>query len=331
MIILPISNVEYLYNFRFGRELNQLIEGSNVSNSNANNTTGGITLAGGATISSSSGSAGMNGSGGSAGVSQGISGNSSASSSAPTSTTSSSLRTRERSTGGHSSSQSVTGGATGSVGSTGGGRTGLAFIRDHPLSNSLARYQSSRRGSRTASATNESHARRDTLSYVVSLLRAHKNEHCDTLPDLDVGSLKHIAYVFDALISYMKCCESDSASRIETSGTENPRFPFEGDENDNDDEMDDLPSVTPSAGDSESADEDSNLSTSRGKKHAFFVRSQSTLCLGSQGPDVFSTPLHEAIPLADKPHLLQPNARREELFGIPRTLTHNMGEYVCRN
>lgn len=71
------------------------------------------------------------------------------------------------------------------------GRTGL-FIRD-PLTGPLSRYQSARRGARAAASTADpQNARRDTLSYVVSLLRAHKNEHCDTLPDIDVGSLKHI-------------------------------------------------------------------------------------------------------------------------------------------
>lgn len=28
--------------------------------------------------------------------------------------------------------------------------------------------------------------------------------------------------------------------------------------------------------------------------------------------------MSEALPLADQPHLLQPNARREDLFGIPK-------------
>lgn len=205
------------------------------------------------------------------------------------------------------------------------GRTGLPFIRD-PLTGPLFRYQSARRGTRaTATTTDPQNARRDTLSYVVSLLRAHKNEHCDTLPDIDVGSLKHIAYVFDALISYLRCCESDSNAHIDSGGAECTGFSWERDENENEDDMDDLPSITPSAGDSESADEDSNLSNSRGRKHTFFQRSQSTLCLGSLGADVFSSPLQEALPLADKPHLLQPNARREELFGIPRTHTHNAG------
>lgn len=56
----------------------------------------------------------------------------------------------------------------------------------------------------------------------------------------------------------------------------------------------------------------------KGRKHAFFQRSESTLCLGCPPPDPFETPMAQALPLADQPHLLQPNARREELFGIPK-------------
>ena len=41
-------------------------------------------------------------------------------------------------------------------------------------------------------------------------MRAHNAEHLDSLPILDVSALKHIAYVFDALIYYMR------------SGTESP-------------------------------------------------------------------------------------------------------------
>lgn len=75
------------------------------------------------------------------------------------------------------------------------GRTSVPFIRD-PLTGPLSRYQSARRGTRATTTTADpQNARRDTLSYVVSLLRAHKNEHCDTLPDIDVGSLKHIGEV----------------------------------------------------------------------------------------------------------------------------------------
>merc|ERR1719400_162866 len=72
-------------------------------------------------------------------------------------------------------------------------------------------------------------------------------------------------------------------------------------------------------------DEDTNQSTTggpvpavRGRKHPFFQRSDSTLCLGCPPPDPFSTPMAEALPLADQPQLLTPTARREDLFGIPR-------------
>lgn len=56
----------------------------------------------------------------------------------------------------------------------------------------------------------------------------------------------------------------------------------------------------------------------KGRKHPFFQRSDSTLCLGCPPPDPFEAPMAQALPLADQPHLLQPNARREELFGMPK-------------
>lgn len=62
----------------------------------------------------------------------------------------------------------------------------------------------------------------------------------------------------------------------------------------------------------------SNPNSGKGRKHIFFQRSESTLCLGSLPPDPFESPMSEALPLADQPHLLQPNARREDLFGIPK-------------
>lgn len=53
-------------------------------------------------------------------------------------------------------------------------------------------------------------ARREFLSYCLSLMRSHNGEHLDSLPILDVSALKHIAYVFDALIYYMRSA-SDQA------------------------------------------------------------------------------------------------------------------------
>lgn len=35
-------------------------------------------------------------------------------------------------------------------------------------------------------------------------MRAHNGEHRDSLPVLDVSALRHVAYVFDALVYYMR-------------------------------------------------------------------------------------------------------------------------------
>lgn len=71
-----------------------------------------------------------------------------------------------------------------------------------------------------------------------------------------------------------------------------------------------------------SINQSSNLvdmdTVSRGRRHAFFQRSDSTLCLGCPPPDPFETPIFQAMPLADQPHLLQPNARKEDMFGSPK-------------
>ena len=47
-------------------------------------------------------------------------------------------------------------------------------------------------------------ARRDFLTYALSLMRAHNSEHVDNLPVLDLTALRHVAYVLDALIYYMR-------------------------------------------------------------------------------------------------------------------------------
>ena len=60
------------------------------------------------------------------------------------------------------------------------------------------------------------------------------------------------------------------------------------------------------------------LTSRRGHRHRFFQRSESTLCVGCPPPDPFQTSLYEALPLAEQPQLLQPNARREDMFGTPR-------------
>lgn len=43
-------------------------------------------------------------------------------------------------------------------------------------------------------------------------MRAHNAEHRDSLPVLDVSALRHVAYVFDALVYYMRSPLSEPVS-----------------------------------------------------------------------------------------------------------------------
>ncbi|CAG9834089.1 unnamed protein product [Diabrotica balteata] len=174
-------------------------------------------------------------------------------------------------------------------------------------------------------------ARREFLLYCLSLMRAHNNEHLDSLPVLDVSALKHVAYVFDALIYYMKSGYSDlNDPDARREGLALPAW-NEQDETENEEAEEDIAVAmdTESLDDQDVSNLANNISNTlnttavqsgsgKGRKHSFFQRSESTLCLGCPPPDPFDTPLAEALPLADQPHLLQPNARREELFGIPK-------------
>ncbi|KAK9719267.1 HECT-domain (ubiquitin-transferase) [Popillia japonica] len=151
-------------------------------------------------------------------------------------------------------------------------------------------------------------ARREFLSYCLSLMRAHNGEHLDSLPILDVSALKHVAYVFDALIYYMRSGRQENENE---EGEEEIPVAMETESLD-DQEVSNIASMSNSM-------HNSSLSSSgKGRKHSFFQRSESTLCLGCPPPDPFEMPMAEALPLADQPHLLQPNARREDLFGIPK-------------
>ncbi|XP_030767956.1 E3 ubiquitin-protein ligase UBR5 isoform X5 [Sitophilus oryzae] len=181
--------------------------------------------------------------------------------------------------------------------------------------------------------TNAHAARREFLSYCLSLMRAHNSEHLDSLPILDVSALKHVAYVFDALIYFMRSGMIDH--RDDDLRNQNSSLPlppcYDQDENENEEAEDEiaLAMETDSLDDQEVSNLASNMSSNlnsssqqgfygKGRKHSFFQRSESTLCLGCPPPDPFETPMSEALPLADQPHLLQPNARREDLFGIPK-------------
>lgn len=132
------------------------------------------------------------------------------------------------------------------------------------------------------------------------------------------------------------------------------------DENENEDTEEELVLTNSGAVALETEDSLPGGTASSGRRHTFFQRSDSTLCLGCPPPDPFASKyivsydsckaifvkyhlifflyefsdisvwqifviislfagsIHEALPLADQPQLLQPGARREELFGIPR-------------
>lgn len=147
-------------------------------------------------------------------------------------------------------------------------------------------------------------SRRDFLTYALSLMRSHSSEHRDSLPVLDVTALRHIAYVVDGIVFYMRSGTDSDKSDI--------NYWTDADENENDDSEFEIQMNC----DNESTDDE--VSNNSGRTHTFFQRSESTLCLGCPPPDPFNLPLNEALPLADQPHLLHPNANREDLFGIPK-------------
>ncbi|XP_043283698.1 E3 ubiquitin-protein ligase UBR5 isoform X2 [Venturia canescens] len=187
------------------------------------------------------------------------------------------------------------------------------------------------RSSREREGAGEAHsARREFLSYCLSLMRAHNGEHRDSLPVLDVSALRHVAYVFDALVYYMRSLSEPLTTRGETQ-KEAASYSSWNDQDENDNEEgdeDNLPAANAMETDSVDYPDllqvpvcgtpNSTGSTGKGRKHPFLQRSDSTLCLGCPPLDPFDTVMSEALPLADQPHLLQPHSRREDLFGVPR-------------
>ena len=158
-------------------------------------------------------------------------------------------------------------------------------------------------------------ARRDFLTYALSLMRSHNDEHLDNLPVMDISSLKHVAYVLDALIYYMRS-GTDPDSEIMRDGASVHSWQ---DPDDNNEDADDDTVNQSVAMETDSVDgEESDIGGRSGRKHPFFQRSDSMSILGCPPPDPFQTSLVESVPLADQPHLLQPNARREDMFGMPR-------------
>uniref|UniRef100_A0A1Q3FUI0 HECT-type E3 ubiquitin transferase n=1 Tax=Culex tarsalis TaxID=7177 RepID=A0A1Q3FUI0_CULTA len=204
---------------------------------------------------------------------------------------------------------SVMGVLAGSRNRTAIGSLGATTARSLGFTDSSATERSTRDGSSSSDAAS---SRRDFLTYCLSLMRAHNSEHRDFLPVLDVTELRHVAYVLDAILFYMRASNDCDIDRTTTGSN----VWDDQDENENEDAEEDI--STSIVMDTDSVDGDDLMRPSLGRRHSFFQRSDSTLCLGCPAPDPFNAPLAEALPLADQPHLLQPNARREELFGMPK-------------
>lgn len=109
-------------------------------------------------------------------------------------------------------------------------------------------------------------------------MRAHNSEHLDSLPVLDVSALKHIAYVLDALIYYMRSgfSNADSDASVKAPCVVDT-WPNEQDENENEENEDEL--IRPVNIPVDPCD-DHDIIGPRGRKHPFLQRSDSTLCLG---------------------------------------------------
>lgn len=168
---------------------------------------------------------------------------------------------------------------------------------------------------RAKTATDGNSARRDFLMYMMSLMRTHNNEHADSLPATDVSALKHVAYVLDAMIYYMRSgSESEAETLRDTASVQSWQDP---EDNLNDDGDDDPVNQSINM-ETDSLDGESDAGTKSGRRHTFFQRSDSTMFLGCIPPDPFQVSLADALPLAEQPHLLHPYSRKEELFGMPR-------------
>ncbi|ELK32857.1 E3 ubiquitin-protein ligase UBR5 [Myotis davidii] len=146
-------------------------------------------------------------------------------------------------------------------------------------------------------------ARGDFLNYALSLMRSHNDEHSDVLPVLDVCSLKHVAYVFQALIYWIKAMNQQTT--LDTPQLERKRtrelLELGIDNEDSEHENDDDTNQSATLNDKD----DDSLPAETGQNHPFFRRSDSMTFLGCIPPNPFEVPLAEAIPLADQPHLLQ--------------------------
>lgn len=118
-------------------------------------------------------------------------------------------------------------------------------------------------------------SRKDLFAYVLTLLRGQFQEHGGVLPAVDMGGMEHLAWTFDALFYLLQHSRPPPVDSSQTTPTQFTSDP-------------------------------SHL--------RFFHRSNSVVCLGTVPISPFD-PLPDALPLAEKPHLLDGTQDKEMLFG----------------
>ncbi len=64
----------------------------------------------------------------------------------------------------------------------------------------------------------DSSLRHDFLTYLLSLMRGSDNEHGDSLPKLEMTSLKHVAYILDAFVYYLRSKIKTEVDETEADG-----------------------------------------------------------------------------------------------------------------
>jgi E3 ubiquitin-protein ligase EDD1 len=95
------------------------------------------------------------------------------------------------------------------------------FVRFFSV-NIFISFSSHRRATLLSARQGMMSARGDFLNYALSLMRSHNDEHSDVLPVLDVCSLKHVAYVFQALIYWIKAMNQQTT--LDTPQLERKRY-----------------------------------------------------------------------------------------------------------
>ncbi|XP_065322106.1 E3 ubiquitin-protein ligase UBR5-like isoform X2 [Gordionus sp. m RMFG-2023] len=79
------------------------------------------------------------------------------------------------------------------------------FSSSNPLPSTDPRVSKNNGSRPTINTLANDFAMKDFLTYTLSLMRAQSHEHFDNLPSLDILSYRHVAYVFDAFVGYLRC------------------------------------------------------------------------------------------------------------------------------